>query len=64
MIDYETWCRIQDALERKHLNYAQAAQALGLHRQTIAAWAGRPWRRRAQPPRTSRLDPYKSRIVG
>jgi transposase len=64
MIDYETWCRIQDAVKRQHLNYAQAAQALGLHRQTIAAWTERPWRKRAQPPRASRLDPYKSRIVG
>lgn len=64
MIDYETWCRIRDALERQQLNYAQAAAALGLHRQTVAAWANRPWSQRKQPPRASRLDPYKSRIVG
>lgn len=64
MIDYETWCRIRDALERQRLNYAQAAKALGLHPQTVAAWANRPWRRREQPPRASLLDPFKSRIVG
>lgn len=64
MIDYETWCRIRDALERQRLNHTQAAHALGLHRQTIAAWADRPWRRRAQPARASVLDPYKGRIVG
>jgi len=32
MIDYETYCRIKDALQRQRLNYTQAAQALGLHR--------------------------------
>lgn len=63
MIDYQTWCRIQDALQRQHLNYEQTSQALGLHRQTVAAWAKRPWCKRAQPPRASQLDPYKSRIV-
>lgn len=64
MIDYETWSRIQDVLKREHLNYKQAAQALGLHPQTVAAWAKRTWRKREQTPRASRLDPYKGRIVG
>jgi transposase len=63
MIDYETYCRIQDALRRQHLNFCQAARALGLHRQTVAAWAARPWRPRATPKRGSRLDPFKGRIM-
>jgi transposase len=64
MIDYETYCRIKDALQRQRLNYAQAAQALGLHRQTVAAWGRREqYRARAQPRRASRLDPFKRQIV-
>jgi transposase len=62
MIDYETYCRIQDALRRQRLNFSQAARALGLHRQTVAAWAVRPWRVRVTPKRGSRLDPFKGRI--
>ena len=63
MIDYETYCRIKDALQRQRLNYTQAARALGLHRQTVSAWAQQPWRTRATPQRSSRLDPFKSRIL-
>jgi transposase len=65
MIDYETYCRIVDALQRQGLNYAQAAQALGLHRQTVAAWAQRgQYRACVQPRRRSKLDPFKKQIVG
>jgi len=63
MIDYPTYCRIKDALQRQKLNYTQAAKALGLHPQTVAAWAERPWRPRVTRPRTSLLDPFKSRIL-
>ena len=64
MIDYETYCRILDALQRQRLNYTQAAQALGLHRQTVAAWGQRAqYRARVQPRRASRLDPFKKQIV-
>ena len=64
MIDYETYCRIVDALGRQGLNYAQAAQALGLHRQTVAAWAKRgQYRAIVQPRRRSKLDPFKRQIV-
>ena len=52
MIDYETYCRIRDALQRQKLSYAQAAQALGLHRQTVATWGERAqYRARVQPRR-------------
>ena len=64
MIDYETYCRIRDALHRQRLNYTQAAQALGLHRQTVAAWGQRSqYRARVQPRRSSKLDPFKKQIV-
>jgi transposase len=64
MIDYETYCRIKDALQRQRLNYTQAAQALGLHRQTVAQWGQRArYRARVQPRRTSKLDPFKTSIV-
>ncbi len=64
MIDYETYCRIKDALQRQQLNYTQAAQALGLHRQTVAAWGQREqYRARRQARRASRLDPFKRQIV-
>jgi transposase len=64
MIDYETYCRIKDALQRQRLNYTQAAQALGLHRQTVAAWGPREqFRARKQARRASRLDPFKRQIV-
>ena len=64
MIDYETYCRIKDALGRQRLNHTQAAQALGLHRQTVAAWGRRAqYRARVQPRRASKLDPFKKQIV-
>jgi transposase len=63
MIDYETYCRIKDALQRQRLNYTQAAKALGLHPQTVSAWAERPWRPRVTRPRASLIDPFKSRIL-
>jgi transposase len=64
MIDYETYCRILDALQRQRLNYTQAAQALGLHRQTVAAWGQRAqYRARVQPRRRSKLDAFKKQVV-
>jgi transposase len=64
MIDYETYCRIKDALQRQRLNHTQAAKALGLHRQTVAAWGQRAqYRARVQPRRRSKLDAFKAQIV-
>lgn len=64
MIDYETFCRIHDHLERQQLTCAQTARALGLHPQTVAKWAGiEQFRPRVTPPRASRLDPFKGQIV-
>ena len=64
MIDYETFCRIHDHLEREHLTLAQTARALGLHPQTVAKWAAvKQFRPRVSRPRASRLDPFKGQIV-
>ncbi|MGH8582250.1 MAG: IS21 family transposase, partial [Gammaproteobacteria bacterium] len=64
MIDYETYCKIRDCHERQHLTIAQTARALGLHAETVAKWikAGQ-YRARRSPPRASRLDPFKARLV-
>ena len=64
MIDYETYCKIQDHRTRQGLTITQTAQALGLHPQTVSKWWRiEHYRRRAQPKRASRLDPYKGLIV-
>lgn len=64
MIDYETYCKIKDCHERQQLTIAQTARALGLHAQTVAKWAHRTqYRARHAAPRSSRLDPFKARMV-
>ena len=64
MIDYETYCKIQDHRTRQGLTITQTAQALGLHPQTVSKWSRiEQYRPRPQPKRGSRLDPYKGLIV-
>ena len=64
MIDYETYCKIKDCHERQGLTLAQTARALGLHADTVAKWAHRTqYRARQAAPRSSRLDPFKARVV-
>jgi transposase len=64
MIDYEIYCKIKDCHERLGLTIAQTARALGVHPQTVAKWMKCPQYQARQPaPRTSRLDPFKARIV-
>jgi len=64
MIDYETYCKIKDCHERQHLTIAQTARALGLHAETVAKWMRCPqYHARQSVPRSSRLDPFKDRIV-
>ncbi|MGF6871153.1 IS21 family transposase [Paraburkholderia sp. MM5477-R1] len=64
MLDYETYCKIRDCHDRQHLTITQTARALGLHPQTVSKWlkAAR-YAHRAQPPRASRLDPFKAQVV-
>jgi transposase len=63
MIDYETFCKIQDYHNQRGLKVAQIAQALGLDRRTAAKWIAEPrFRPRQSTARASKLDPYKSQI--
>jgi transposase len=64
MVDYETFCKIRDHLDRQALTQAQTARALGLHPRTVSKWARiEQYRPRASTPRASLLDPYKGLIV-
>jgi transposase len=63
MIDYATYCRIQDAHQSQGLNSSQIARALRLDAKTVTKWLAEPrYRPRLQAPRTSKLDPYKAQI--
>jgi len=64
MIDYETFCKIRDHLDRQGLTQAQTARALGLHPRTVSKWARiEQFRPRSHAPRASLLDPYKGLMV-
>jgi transposase len=64
MIDYEMYCKIRDHHIRQKLSISQTAQALGLHRGTVAKWCRRErYQPLPRPQRASRLDPYKTLIV-
>jgi len=63
MIDYATWCAIRDGAAQ-HLTPPQLARQLGLDVKTVRLWLDRPSARRTAPPRASKLDPFKGRIVG
>jgi len=63
MIDYATWCAIRDGAAQ-HLTPPPLARQLGLDVKTVRHWLERPYARRTAPPRASKLDPFKGRIVG
>ena len=63
MIDYATLCAIRDGIAQ-HLTPHQLADGLGLDIKTVRHWSDRPYTRRARVPRSSKLDPFKGRIVG
>ena len=63
MIDYATWCAIRDGIAN-HLSTGQLAESLGLDIKTVRHWIGRPYTPRVRVRRTSKLDPFKGRIVG
>ena len=64
MVDYETFCKIHDHLERQQLTVAQTARALALSARTVAKWAGvAQFHQRRAVPRKSKLDAYKGQIV-
>ena len=62
MIDYETYCQIRE-LHQQRLKVSQIARALNLNPQTVTKWLIEPrYRPVRQPPRASKLDPYKPQI--
>lgn len=64
MIDYPTWNRMQELNQDNKLNAAQIARELGLTPRTVRTWLGQPYRPRKTARRTSKLDPFKGRIMG
>jgi transposase len=64
MIDYETYVRIRNYVEKDGLNYSQIAHALDVDCRTVARWANE---KRYQPRKTasrkSKLDPFKNDII-
>jgi len=64
MIDYPTWHRMQELHEAEKLNPAQIARELGLAPRTVRTWLGQPYRPRKTARRSSKLDPFKGRIMG
>jgi transposase len=64
MIDYQSFHQIHHLHDQEHLSAAQIALRLNLHPQTVCKWIGRPkYERRAQPPRPSKLDPFKGTVA-
>ena len=55
MIDYATYCRIQDAHQSQGLNVSQIARALALDPKTVTKWLAEPrYRPRISVPRASK----------
>lgn len=64
MIDYETYVRIRNYVNRDSLNYSQVATELGLDPRTVARWANeKRYQPRKSPKRSSKLDPFKNDII-
>ncbi len=64
MIDYPTYCQIQDLYRNRHLTMAQIAQQLHRDERTVARWlAADKFRPRQITPRPSKLDRFKGQIV-
>jgi transposase len=63
MIDYETYCKIT-RMRQDNLRVSQISAALGLDERTVVHWIEEGcFRQRKKARRTSKLDPYKPRIV-
>jgi transposase len=64
MIDYQTFHQIRQCHDQEHLSAGQIAQALQIHPDTVRKWIVRPkYERRAQPRRSSKLDPFKGAVA-
>ena len=64
MIDFQTFCKLRQLHDVDRLSVTQIATELGLHRETVAHWISRPKyeQRRAEQPRSSKLDPFKGSV--
>lgn len=63
MITYETYCRIKQ-MHHDNLRAAQIATQLGLNERTVIYWINeKNYRQRKQCPPSSKLDPFKPRII-
>lgn len=64
MIGYETYCRLRQMHRERGLTFAQIAEELNLHPQTVAKYAAcERYPQRCRTQRASKLDPYKPIIV-
>lgn len=64
MISYETFCRLRQLHQEKGLKPAQIAGELELDLKTVEKWIQRPTYPQRQPSkRSSKLDPFKARIL-
>lgn len=64
MISYETFCKIRDYHQHQGLTVAQICRELGLDPKTVGKWIqANNYRPRASSPRSSKLDPFKPRVV-
>jgi transposase len=64
MINYQTYCKIQDYSQLQGLTAAQIARELGLDPRTVGKWIKvNSFIPRQSNARSSKLDPFKSHIV-
>ncbi len=64
MINYQTYCKIQDYSQQQGLTAAQIARLLDLDPRTVGKWMKTTcFTQRQSNARRSKLDPYKNQIV-
>ena len=64
MIDYETFVKIKVLKDQHALKCSQIARELNLDYRTVEKWLEKMrYQQRNSPPRASKLDPFKQRIV-
>ena len=64
MIDYETFVKIKVLKDQHALKCSQIARELNLDYRTVEKWLEKKrYQQRNSPPRASKLDPFKQRIV-
>jgi len=65
MIDYPTFCELHRLHEQLKLSVGQIARELKLDEKTVAKWVQeKTYRPAKRPKRSSKLDPFKGRILG